>query len=96
VVLKMAVALVKQIDQEYDFEQETDQRIIRLTPQEMDWLPDKSEVWNAVVRPKHWETPERLAAVKRESEEIRQVIDETGLPYYEAFQEYVRRRKQRS
>jgi len=92
VVLKMAAALVKKIDQEYEIERETDQRI-RLTPEEMDWLPDTFEVWNAVVCPKHWATPERLAAVERERAEIQGIKDETGLSHGGAVSEYLRRRK---
>jgi len=92
VVLKMAAALVKQIDQDYDIEAETDQRI-RLTPQEMDWLPDRFEVWNAIVCPKHWATPERMAAVEREKAEIQGIMDESGLSHHEAVSEYLRRRK---
>lgn len=92
VVLKMAAALVKQMDEDYEFAAETDQRI-KMTKEEMDWIPDRFEVWYGIVRPKDWETPERLAAAKRYREAVQRIIDETGLPFYEASQEYERRRK---
>ncbi len=94
VVLKMAAALIKQIDQDYEIEADTDQRI-KLTPQEMDWLPDTLEVWNSLVSPKHWSIPERLEAVKRERAEIQAIMDQTGVNHSAAVDEYLRRRKQK-
>jgi hypothetical protein len=94
VVLKMAASLIKQIDQDYEIEEDTDQRI-RLTQQEMGWLPDTFEVSNAIVCPKHWGIPERLEAVERERAEIQEIMNQTGLDHYAAVDEYLRRRKQK-
>lgn len=60
-VLKIAASLLKQIDPDYDIQLDTDQRI-KLTIEEYECVPDRFELWNGVVRPKHWPIPEHLEA----------------------------------
>jgi hypothetical protein len=94
-VLKIAAALIKQIDQDYEVREDTDERI-KVNTEEMGWIPDAFEVWNSIVRPKRWAIPERMEAVRREEAEIQEVMDQTGLDYFEAGNEYLRRRKKKS
>jgi len=94
-VLKIAASLLKQLDQDYEIDQDADRRI-KLGPDEMDWLPDTFEVWNSIVRPKNWEIPERMEAVRREGEEIQKIMDESGLDHWAAVNEYLRRREKKS
>ena len=80
-ILKIAASLLKQLDQDYEINEDADQRI-KLTPEEMHWLPGALEVWNSIVRPKDWEIPERMEAVRREAEEIQKIMDESGLDHW--------------
>jgi hypothetical protein len=64
-VLKIAAALLKQIDQEYEIEADTDGRI-KLSEEECDWLPGTFEVWNSIATPKRWAIPERMEAVRQD------------------------------
>jgi hypothetical protein len=94
-VLKIAAALIKQIDQDYEVSEDPDERI-KLNTEEMDWIPDAFEVWNSIVRPKRWAIPERLEAVRQENAEIQEIMDQAGLEHFEAVNEYLRRRKSKS
>jgi hypothetical protein len=93
-VLKIAASLLKQIDPDYDIERDTDERI-KLTHEEYECVPDRFELWNAIVRPKGWPIPEHLEAVHRERAEIEEIMKETGLSYGAALTEYLRRCEQR-
>lgn len=61
VVLKIAAALIKQIDQDYDIRKDSDPRI-KIPMEQWDWIPGGFEVWNQIPTPKDWGIPERLAA----------------------------------
>lgn len=89
-VLKMAAAFLKQIDPDYDYAQETDDRL-KLTREEMEWLPEKLEVWNGIVVADAWGIPEHMAAVEREEAAIQEIVNREGLEYGEAVSEYFRR-----
>ena len=89
-VLKMAAALLKQIDPDYDYAQETDDRL-KLTREEMEWLPEKLEVSNGIVVANAWSIPEHMAAVEREEATIHEIMNREGLDYGAAASEYVRR-----
>ncbi len=65
VVLKIAAALIKQIDQDYQLTKDSDPRI-KIAMEELDWLPGAIEVWNGIPTPKDWAIPERVAAAKRD------------------------------
>jgi len=94
-VLKLAAAVIKQLDEDnYDIRQDADARI-KLSGDEFDWLPDLFEVWNGIPRPKHWATPERLAAVQREKREIAAIREELSLDHAAAIMEYIRRQDER-
>src|SRR5438309_4794962 len=72
-ILKLAAALIKQLDTEnYDIREDDDFRI-KLSKEEREWLPDRFEVWNGIPRPKHWATPEHMASVERERHEIEEL-----------------------
>jgi hypothetical protein len=92
-VLKLAASLLKQIDQDYDIREDTDERI-KLSREQMDWTPEAFEMWNSILRPKRWAIPERLEAVRQEKAEIQAIMDE-GLEYGDALNEYMRRRKKK-
>jgi hypothetical protein len=94
-VLKIAAALIKQVDQDYEISEDTDERI-KLSSEEMDWMPDTFEIWNSIAKPKHWAIPERLEAVRRANADIQQIMDQTGVDYFEALNEHLRRRKKKS
>ena len=94
-VLKLAASLLKQIDQDYDVREDTDERI-KLSREEMGWTPDAFEMWNSILRPKRWAIPERLEAVRREKAEIQAIMDDAGLDHGDALNEYLRRRKKKS
>jgi hypothetical protein len=64
-VLKIAAALIKQIDQDYDITKDSDSRI-KIPMKEWDWIPDGFEVWNEIPTPKDWAIPERVAAAERD------------------------------
>ena len=89
-VLKMAAAFLKQIDPDYDYAQEADDRL-KLAREEMEWLPEKLEVWNGIVVADAWGIPEHMAAVEREEAAIQEIVNREGLEYGAAASEYVRR-----
>ena len=90
-VLKLAAALIKQLDAEnYDIRTDTDPRI-RLSREEMDWLPDRFEVWNSIPMPKHWAPPEHMAALERENLEIAKLEEQFNADRQAAINEYLRR-----
>ena len=91
-VLKIAASLLKQIDQDYEINQDADERI-KLSPEEWEWVPDAFEGWNGIVRPKRWGIPERLEAVRREKAEVEEIMNQTGLDNRAALNEYLRRRE---
>lgn len=64
-VLKLAAALIKQLDPEFDFGKDDKRK--KMTFEEYRCVPDRFELIHGVVRPKDWEIPERLEAVKRKS-----------------------------
>jgi hypothetical protein len=68
-VLKIAASLIKQLDAENYSVFEDDDPRIKLTREEWDWVPGRFEIFNGIVSPKDWETPERLAAAAREDQE---------------------------
>ena len=67
-VLKLAAALIKQIDPEYSVFDDCDERI-KVPREEWDWLPGRFEVWNGIPSPKDWEIPEWVAAAEAEERE---------------------------
>jgi hypothetical protein len=94
-VLKVAASLLKQIDPDYDIAEDADVRI-HLSEREMEWLPGRFEVWNAIASPKDWEIPERVEAAEREEAEIQEIMKQAGIDYDAALTEFVRRRKKKS
>jgi hypothetical protein len=68
VVLKLAAALIKQIDPEYSVFDDTDERI-KLPAEEWDWLPGTLEILNGIPSPKDWEIPEWSEAADPEERE---------------------------
>lgn len=93
-VLKLAAALIKQLGEEYDIEEDEDSRI-KLTWEEIHALPDRFEILNWIPRPKEWEVPERLRADEKNSREWEQVVREFGGDQIAASEEYQRRKRQR-
>lgn len=92
-ILKLAAALIKQLDMENcDPFRETDHRL-KVTSEEMEWVRGPIEVFDGFPCPKDWEIPERIAAAKREKAEVEQIQVELGVSYHDALDEYSRRRK---
>ena len=89
-VLKMAGAFLKQIDPNYDYAQETDDRL-KLTWEDLEWLPKKLEVWDGIVVADAWPIPEHMAAVEREKAAIQEIMDREALEYDAAVSEHFRR-----
>jgi len=94
-VLKIAASLLKQIDPDYEINEDTDERI-KLGPEEMERLPGTLEVWNAIVTPKEWGIPELMEAAEREEADIQEIMKQSGINYAAALTEFVRRRKKKS
>lgn len=92
VILKFAAALVRQLDNDYDIEDDEDLRI-RFTIDEYRAVPDRIELWNGIPTPKEWATPERLAANERYKHEIDALEAELG-SRAKAYEEHARRRQQ--
>jgi hypothetical protein len=64
-VLKIAAALIKQLNEDnYEIQRDSDPRI-KSSAKEFDMVPDCFEMWNGIPRPKHWSTPERMAAIEK-------------------------------
>jgi hypothetical protein len=66
VVLKIAAALIKQIDQDYEVDEDSDPRI-KIPVEEWDWVPSGFELWNQIPTPKDWGIPERIAAAEQDN-----------------------------
>jgi hypothetical protein len=73
-VRSAAAYLVQDEMERTDSEEEFDARL-KMQIDEYHLLPDRIELWDGIPRPKHWATPNRLDAVKRERER-----DGRGLP----------------
>lgn len=94
-VLKLAASLLKQLDPDYDGFSDTDARI-KLSREEMEWVPGTFEVLNGIAMPKHWDIPEVLEAADREEAEIEEIMKQGGLTYEAALTEFLRRTKKKS
>jgi hypothetical protein len=67
---------------------------LKMNFDEYDLVPGRVELIDGIVRPKDWETPNRLAAAGREKREMEQGIQAliaSGVPEKEAYGEYFRR-----
>jgi hypothetical protein len=53
VILKLAAALIKQIDQEYDVFRDSDPRI-KIPVEQFGWIPDRFEIFDGIPAPKDW------------------------------------------
>lgn len=95
-VLKIAAALIKQLNEDnYEIQRDSDPRI-KLSAKEFDMVPDCFEMWNGIPRPKHWSTPERMAAIEKEKREIGELEKQFNGDRDLAMQEYFRRISERS
>lgn len=92
-VLKLAAALIKQIDQDYETDEDNDPRI-KLSREEFEWLPDRFEIYNGIPQPKDWEIPERIVAAEQEKSEIEALEAQLG-DYTNPIEEYMRRCEER-
>jgi hypothetical protein len=82
-ILKLAAALIVQSGVRHKRFVGLEDPRLTLTREEIDMLPGTLEVWNGKPIPKDWPTPERLAAVARENEQIEAEMVK-GLSYGEA------------
>ncbi|MFL6449880.1 MAG: hypothetical protein ACJ746_19680 [Bryobacteraceae bacterium] len=89
-ILKLAAALVKQLDREnYDLREDDDPRI-KLVGEEFEWIPDGFEVVNGIPRPKYWAIPERMALVEPKNREIDELTKQFNGDRTAAWNEYCR------
>ena len=51
VILKLAAALIKQIDQEYDVFRDSDPRI-KIPVEQFGWIPDRFKIFDGITRSK--------------------------------------------
>src|SRR4051794_9700624 len=94
-ILKFAAALLKQLDARSYVVSEDDDSRIQFTREEFHSLPDRIELIHGIPRPKDWEIPEHMAALKRENREMDELTKQFNGDHTAAWKEYVRRMKER-
>jgi hypothetical protein len=89
VAIKMAAGLITQDEMPLRQYDKLEHERLQMNREELDMLPDAFEVWGRKPVPKHWKTPNKLAAVGREEAEIDALVAQ-GMTYEQAVNAFMR------